>query len=267
MATNGSRPAVAAALRSWRERRQLSQLALAERAKVSQKHLSFIETGRTVPSREMLDYLAHHLEVPLRHRNDLLVAAGYAPRYSTVAWDDDEFAPIREAVHTVLGAHEPAPAIVVDHSWNLLAANRAASVLAEGAAPELLEPQVNVLRLCLHPKGLATRILNLDEWSDHILTNLAKQIAVAPSPPLESLRDELLGHLATMGVTPTTHPEPPRLAVPLHLETADGQLRLLVTIATFGTAMDATLAELTIEAFLPADAASLHILTRRQAHV
>jgi transcriptional regulator with XRE-family HTH domain len=264
VATNGARPAVATAVRAWRERRQLSQLALAERAKVSQKHLSFIETGRTMPSREMLLHLAHHLDVPLRHRNDLLVAAGYAPRYSAVAWDDDEFAPIREAVHTVLHAHEPAPTVVVDHCWNLLAANRAASLLAEDVAPELLEPPVNVLRLCLHPEGLAPRILNLDEWSDHILTNLAKQIALAASPPLEALRDELLGHLASQGVTPTTHPEPPRLAVPLHLDTSDGPLRLLVTIATFGTALDATLAELTIEAFLPADPASLDILTRRQ---
>ena len=245
MATNGSRPPVAVALRAWRDRRQLSQLALAERAQISQKHLSFIETGRTQPSPEMLLHLARHLDVPLRHRNDLLLAAGYAPRYSAVAWDDHEFAPIREAVHTVLYAHEPAPAIVLDHHWNLLAANQAASLLAEGAAPELLEPPVNVLNLCLHPQGLAPRILNLDEWSDHILTNLGKQLALAPSPTLGALRDDLLGHLASLGVTPTTHADPPRLAVPLHLDTPDGHLRLLATIATF--------------------AASHHILNRRHS--
>ena len=264
MAATGGRPRppVAVALKAWRERRRLSQLALATRADVSQRHLAAIEAGKARPSADMLLHLARHLDVPLRQRNDLLLAAGYAPRYSAVAWDDDDFAPVREAVGAVLRAHEPAPAIVVDHRWDLLAGNRAARLLTAGVAPELLVPPVNVLRACLHPDGLARRVRNLGEWADHVLANLGKQLALAPSAPLEALRDELLGHLAALGVTPATGPGPPRLAVPFHLATEAGDLRLLATVATFGTALDATLAELTIEAFLPADDATREALAR-----
>jgi transcriptional regulator with XRE-family HTH domain len=262
MATAGGRPPVAVALRAWRERRRLSQLALAERAEVSQKHLAYIEAGRARPSAEMVLHLARHLDVPLRQTNDLLLAAGYAPRYSAVDWDDPGFAPVREAVAAVLRAHEPAPAVVVDHRWDLLAGNRAARLFTAGVAPELLVPPVNVLRVCLHPDGLARRIRNLGEWGDHVLTNLGKQLALAPSADLGSLRDEMAGHLAAQGVTPATDPGPPRLAVPLHLATEAGDLRLLATVATFGTALDATLAELTIEAFLPADDETRRALAR-----
>lgn len=263
MGANGSRP-VGPLLRAWRERRRLSQLALSELAQVSPKHLSFVETGKALPSPEMVLHLARHLDVPLRHRNELLVAAGYAPRHTAPAWDADELAPIRQAVRAVLAGHEPAPAIVVDRRWNLVEANRAAAVLAEGVAPELLEPPVNVLRSCLHPAGLAPRIKNLDEWADHVLTNLVKQLQLAPDPPLETLYRELLAHADALGVRPRQPDRGTRPAVPLHLATADGEVRLLATIATFGTAVDATLSELAIEAFLPADADSLAILERRR---
>lgn len=264
VATTSSTP-IATVLRTWRQRRNLSQLALAQLAGISQKHLSFIEAGRARPSPEMILHLARHLDVPLRHRNDLLIAAGYAPRYGARAWSDEEFDDIRQAVADVLRAHEPAPAIVVDHSWNLLAANRAAAVLVEDVSEQLLRPPVNALRLCLHPDGIASRIVNLDEWADHILTNLDKQLALAPSATLGALREELAGYLTDLGTTPSIRPDPPRLAVPLHLLTSQGELRLLATISTFGTALDATLAELVIEAFLPADRASREVLTRLAA--
>jgi transcriptional regulator with XRE-family HTH domain len=263
VAANGS-PPVGSLLRSWRERRRLSQLALAHLAQVSPKHLSFVETGRAVPSPEMVLHLARHLDVPLRHRNDLLLAAGYAPRHTALAWDDEELAPIRHAVRAVLAGHEPAPAIVVDRRWDLVDANRAAAVLTEGVAPQLLEPPVNVLRSCLHPAGLAPRIRNVGEWADHILTNLAKQLQLAPDPALEALHEELLGYAEALAVRPGSRDRGTRLAVPLHLATRDGDVRLVATIATFGTAVDATLAELAIEAFLPADAGSRRVLERRR---
>lgn len=231
---------------------------------MSPKHVSFVETGRSLPSPEMVLYLARHLEVPPRHRNDLLLAAGYAPRHTALTWDDDGFAPIRRAVRAVLTGHEPAPAIVVDRRWNLVAANRAASILTEGVVPELLEPPVNVLRTCLHPDGLARRIANLGEWAEHIIGNVEKQVQLAPDPSLKALRSELVSYLDALGVTPRTLLDGTRLAVPLHLATADGDVRLLATIATFGTAVDATLSELTIEAFLPADPETARALERRQ---
>jgi len=261
--TNGHLP-VGTLLRSWRERRRLSQLALSELAEVSPKHLSFVETGRSRPSPEMVLHLARHLEVPLRHRNELLLAAGYAPRHTVLAWDDDELAPVRAAVHAVLAGHEPAPAIVVDRHWNLLGANRAASLLADGVAPELLVPPVNVLRTCLHPDGLAPRIRNLDEWADHLLANLAKQVRLAPDPALLALHEELAAYATDLGAPSRTPGDGTRLAVPLHLATPEGDVRLLATIATFGTALDATLSELVIEAFLPADPASRAVLERRR---
>lgn len=251
-------------LRSWRQRRRLSQLALAELAEVSPKHLSFVETGRSRPSPEMVLHLARHLDVPLRHRNELLLAAGYAPRHTALAWDDDELAPAREAVRAVLAGHEPAPAIVVDRHWNLLGANRAASLLGDGVAPDLLAPPVNVLRACLHPRGLAGRIRNLDEWADHVLANLAKQVQVVADPVLLALHEELAGYASELGETPRAPGDGTRLAVPLHLATPDGDVRLLATIASFGTALDATLSELVIEAFLPADAETRAVLERRR---
>jgi transcriptional regulator with XRE-family HTH domain len=259
------RTPVGTLLREWRERRRLSQLALAERATVSPKHLSFIETGRSRPSPEMVLHLAGHLEVPLRHRNELLLAAGYAPRYTTRSWEDAEFGPIRRILGSVLSAHEPAPALVVDRHWNLLAANRAVALLTDDVAPELLEAPVNVVRVCMHPRGLARRIVNLDEWAAHVIANLAKQLALTADPELRSLHDDVVGSVAALGIAPRVDGDQTRLAVPMRLRTGDGEARLLATIATFGTAVDATLSELTVEAFLPADEATASLLARRMA--
>jgi transcriptional regulator with XRE-family HTH domain len=252
-------------LRWWRERRRLTQIDLGGEAEVSAKHISFIETGRTMPSRDMILHLARHLNVPLRDRNAMLLAAGYAPQFSELSWDHVELAPIREVIDEVVTAHEPYPAIVVDRHWRLLTANSASRALTDGVAAELLEPPVNVLRVCLHPRGLATRIVNLDEWVDHVLGNLGRQHDLSPDDELESLRTEVLGYARLAGCEPRTQFGPGRLAVPMHLRVAEGSLRLLVTVATFGTALDATLSELIIETFLPADPETKAILQTRAA--
>jgi transcriptional regulator with XRE-family HTH domain len=254
-------------LRWWREQRRLTQLDLGTQAEVSAKHISFIETGRTVPSRDMVLHLARHLDVPLRDRNALLLAAGYAPQFSELSWDDDQFASTRQLLSEVVGAHEPNPAIVVDRHWQLLTANRASRIHREGVAPELLEPPVNVLRLCLHPRGLAPRIVNLDEWVDHVVSGLDRQHDLFPDRELEDLRNEMIEYARFAGCEPKTHIGPGRLAVPMHLRVPEGSVRLLVTIATFGTALDATLSELTIETFLPAEPRTAAILRARSRNL
>jgi transcriptional regulator with XRE-family HTH domain len=179
-------------LRDWRQRRRLSQLDLAVQADVSTRHLSFVETGRSKPSRELVLHLAEHLEVPLRQRNALLLAAGYAPAYPGRPLDASELAPVRRALDRLLAGHHPFPAIVVDHRWDLVTANDAAfSVLAESIDPRLLTPPVNTLRLVLHPDGLAPRIANLDEYGAHILLRLDRQAAAAADPDLVALGEEL----------------------------------------------------------------------------
>jgi transcriptional regulator with XRE-family HTH domain len=250
-------------LREWRHRRRLSQLDLAVEAEVSARHLSFVETGRSTPSRELILHLADHLEVPLRERNNLLLAAGYAPVYRETALDDDAMAPVRDALDQLLAGHAPYPAVVVDQRWNLVSANAPANaVLTEGVAGHLLRPPINTLRVSLHPEGLAPRIANLAEYSAHLITRLQRQAAVAGDPALTALVDELRAY---PGVgDPAATPEPVELLfVPLRLRvgaTGDGdggegsELRFFSTIATFGTALDITLAELAIESFFPADA-------------
>jgi transcriptional regulator with XRE-family HTH domain len=240
-------------LRDWRRRRRLSQLELALEAGVSARHVSFVETGRSRPSPEMVLHLAEQLEVPLRERNQLLLAAGYAPRYGQRALEEPEMALVREALDQVLAAHDPYPALVVDRGWSLVAANRSAGALMAGIAPELLEPPANVLRASLHPDGLAPRIVNLGEWRAHLLERLARQATVTGDPSLAALHEEL-----------RSYPAPPHegalgpagdIFVPLRLRAGDGgELRLFSTIATFGAAVDVTVAELSIESFFPADA-------------
>ncbi|HEY8547737.1 MAG TPA: helix-turn-helix transcriptional regulator, partial [Acidimicrobiales bacterium] len=244
-------------VRHWRRQRGLTQEQLADDAGVSLKHLSFVENGRTRPSREMVLHLARHLDVPLRERNELLVTAGYAPEYGDTPWHDPGFDVVRSALHDVLGAHEPWPAIVVDRRWDLLAANDAASLLTEGVDPSLLAPPVNVLRLCLHPAGLARRIVNLADWHDHIIGNLRGR-----GPDLDALREELAGYRPRNGAPPAT-PACGGLAVPLHLRTPEGDLRFYATAATFTTAVDVTVSELLVETFLPADAATRERLEQR----
>ena len=189
-------------LRDWRTRRRMSQLDLASDAGISSRHLSFVETGRSRPSREMVLHLADHLDVPLRARNSLLIAAGYAPTYHATDLDAPEMQSVRTAIERVLVGHEPYPAILVDRRWELVAANRAVAVLIDGVAPELLEPPVNVLRASLHPNGLAQRIVNLAEWAEHIIGGLRRQIAVTGDEDLRALEIELSEYAAAQGAAP-----------------------------------------------------------------
>ena len=257
-------PAVGHLLREWRSRRRLSQLDLANVAGISARHLSFVETGRSRPSREMVLHLADQLDVPLRERNALLIAGGFAPTFHATDFDAPEMQPVRDAVDRLLAAHEPYPAILVDRRWNLMAANRAAIVLVDGVAPGLLDPPCNVLRATLHPEGLSSRIQNLDEWFDHILGNLRRQVAVTGDEDLRALADELVGYATELGVAvPPPHEGSRAIAVPMRVRTDDGELAFITMIATFGTALDITLTELAIETFLPADAATAAALQRR----
>src|SRR4051794_20602584 len=209
-------------LRDWRQRRRLSQLDLSVEAEVSTRHLSFVETGRSKPSRELVLHLAEHLDVPLRDRNALLTAAGYAPVYRETRLDDASMAPVRDALDTILAGHEPYPALIVDAHWNLVAANAALTVLLEGVAPHLLEPPVNALRVSLHPDGMAARIENLDEWSAHLLERLHRQIAVSADAALVELRDELVRYPGVVERAPAGDDPASMLFVPLKLRADDG---------------------------------------------
>jgi transcriptional regulator with XRE-family HTH domain len=255
MTATTRRPAVGALLRDWRRRRRLSQLDLALEAGVSARHLSFVETGRSRPSAEMVVQLAEHLDVPLRDRNALLLAAGFAPAYGQRDLDAPEMGPVREAIDRVLRGHEPYPAVVVDRHWGMVAGNRAIPVLTAGVAEHLLEPPVNVLRLSLHPDGLAPRIANLGEWRAHLLDRLGRQAVVSGDPALFALHEELA---ALPGGPPAAAPDldAGAIAVPLRLRAGDAELSFISTATTFGTATDVTLSELAIESFFPADEAT-----------
>ena len=247
-------------LRDWRRRRRLSQLDLALEADVSARHVSFVETGRAKPSADMVIQLAEHLEVPLRDRNTLLLAAGFAPAYAQRDLDEPEMGPVREAIDRVLRGHEPYPAVVVDRHWGLVAANRAVPLLIGGAADHLLEPPVNVLRLSLHPDGMAPRIVNLGEWRAHLLDRLGRQAVVSGDPALFALHEELAGYPGGEGGH-VPDLEAGAIAVPLRLRTDDGELAFISTATTFGTATDVTVSELAIESFFPADDATAGVLT------
>jgi len=254
-------------LRAWRQRRRRSQLDLALDAEVSQRHVSFVESGRASPSREMLLRLAEQLDVPLRERNALLLAAGYAPLYPERPLDDRAMHAVRNAVDLILRAHGPYPALAVDRHWILVAANAAVTALMAGIAdPAQLAPPVNVLRLSLHPHGLAPRIANLAEWRAHLLERLRRQVQASADPVLASL----LAELAALNPPPgrrdaesVQHP-PGGLVVPLELDTAEGRLSLMSTTTVFGTPVEVTLSELAIEAFYPADEATAGRLDRLQ---
>jgi transcriptional regulator with XRE-family HTH domain len=258
-ATTTQRSTVGPLLREWRRRRRLSQLELALEAGVSARHLSFVETGRSRPSPEMVVHLAEHLDVPLRDRNTLLLAAGYAPLYGQRALEEPEMGPVRDAIDQVLAAHEPYPALVVDRHWGMVAANRAVGLLIQGVAEELLAPPVNVLRLSLHPDGLAPRIANLAAWRAHLLDRLERQAAGSGDPALHALLDELR-ELPGGDDGSTADLVAGDIAVPLRLRAGDAVLSFISTVTTFGTAMDVTVAELSIEAFYPADAATAEAL-------
>jgi transcriptional regulator with XRE-family HTH domain len=244
-------------LRTWRKRRHFSQLDLAAEADVSQRHLSFIESGRAAPSRDMLVHLAERLRIPLRERNALLVAAGFAPVYRERRLEEPGFEAARRVIELILKGHEPYPALAVDRHWNLLLANESVYRLLTGIAPMLLEPPVNVLRLSLHPDGLAPRIANFRDWRGHVLARLAQQADNAADRGLVGLMDELERYPVPFDAKP---PGPSRdaellgLAVPLELTADCGVLSFLSTTTVFGTPNDISLAELAIESFFPANA-------------
>ncbi|MER7789553.1 helix-turn-helix transcriptional regulator [Streptomyces sp. NPDC097640] len=249
---------VGALLREWRRRRRLSQLELALLADSSARHLSCVETGRARPSRAMVLRLSAALDVPLRERNTLLMAADYAPAYRESSLDDEDMASVRAALDMMLAAHEPFPAVVVDRLWNVLTGNRAMSVLMDGIPPHLLEPRPNVYRLTLHPDGLARRLANLDEVRALFLERLRRQADANGDAELRALYEEVRAYPApTDAITPnadtrtTTRPSP--IQVPLRVRTPMGELSMFGTMATFGAPADVTLSELAIELFYPLD--------------
>ncbi|WP_370944676.1 helix-turn-helix domain-containing protein [Amycolatopsis sp. cg5] len=243
----------AVALRDWRTRRRLSQLELALRAGTTQRHVSFMERGRSVPGRGMVVRVAESLELPLRERNGLLLAAGYAPTYPETTLDDPRLRPILDGMQRLLDGHRPYPAIVVDRYGTLVAHNDRFTLLTEGVDAELLRAPCNVLRLALHPRGMAPRIHNLGDWARHILERLTQEIARTPDDRLSALRTELEGYVPAPGVPEDGHLG---FAVPVRLSSSLGELRLLTAITTFATAVDVTVSELKLETFLPADDAT-----------
>jgi transcriptional regulator with XRE-family HTH domain len=251
----GARDPFGVHLRHWRTHRRLSQLDLAQEAEVSTRHLSYVETGRAAPSREMVLRLAERLDVPLRERNALLVAAGFAPMYRQRSLDDPAMASARRAVDLVLKGHEPFPALAVDRHWNLVAHNALVPMLMAGAAPELVKPPINVLRLSLHPDGLASRIANLAQWRAHLLERLQQQIAATGDTALQALHDELEAYPTPQVShdTPAVDTELSGLVVPFQLATPNGVLSFISTTTIFGTPVDVTLQELAVESFFPAD--------------
>lgn len=256
-------PGAGALLREWRRRRRLTQLDLALDAGISARHLSFVETGRSTPSPEMVLLLAEQLGVPFRERNQMLLAAGHAPVFPERALEDPEMAPVREALDLILGGHDPNPAVVVDRGWNLVAANAAMTTLGDWVDPALLEPPVNVMRVGLHPRGMAARILNLGEVHAHFAGRLERQVAITGDADLAALLDEVRGY-----------PHPPYEHDPAS-EIAAGniltplmrvrgpderELSFFFTVATFGTAVEVTASELSIELGFPADAPTAEFL-------
>ena len=248
-------------LRRWRTARRMSQLELAVRAGTTQRHVSFIEQGRSRPGRGVVVRLAESLELTLRERNELLLAAGFAPAFPESPLDDEALRPVRRALDTILDGHLPYPAMVVRPHGILLTANRAFELFHQDVDPALLAPPVNVFRLALHPDGVAPRVRNLPEWGRHITENLQAQLRRSPDPSLEALLAELEGYLAPL---PRQAPVL-GFAVPLELASADGDVRLITTLTSFATAADVTLAELHLEAFLPADDETARILRERHA--
>ena len=250
-------------IREWRQRRRLTQLDLASDAEISTRHLSFLETGRAQPSREMVLKLAERLQVPLREQNTLLVAAGFAPVYPERRLSDPALDAARKAVDLVLKGHEPYPALAVDRHWTMVTANAAVAPLLAGVDAELLKPPVNVLRLSLHPKGLAPRIANLPEWRAHLLARLHNQIEATADATLTALLEELRRYPAHGAATSRTGTRDyAGIVVPLELVTETGTLAFFSTTTVFGTPVDVTLAELAVEAFFPADAATAQALRK-----
>lgn len=252
-------------LREWRARRHRSQLDLALEANISTRHLSFLETGRSQPSREMLLHLAEQLAIPLRERNVLLVAAGFAPIFPERALDDPALQAARMAIDQVLAGHEPYPALAIDRHWTLVAHNAAILPLMAGLPAELLQPPVNVLRASLHPAGLAPRIANLAEWRGHLFARLRRQIDLTADPVLINLLAELQQYPGGARSTTSAERAYGEVAVPFELITDSGTLAFLSTTMVFGTPIDITLSELALEFFFPANTATADALQRAAA--
>ena len=248
-------------LRDWRQRRHLSQLDLACDAEISTRHLSFIETGRASPSRDMVLRLAERLEVPLRSRNTLLTAAGFAPMFAERPLADPALDSARIAIDHLLAAHEPFPALAVDRHWTLIASNDAARRLMGTVDLSRFGPAVNVLRLSLHPDGLASRIVNFNQWRSHILARLRRQVDASADPVLEALGTELAAYpIPSHAATAADEPHYGDVIIPLRLDTEFGVLSFLSTTTIFGTPVDVTLAEIALETFFPADPETAHSL-------
>jgi transcriptional regulator with XRE-family HTH domain len=264
-ATTDTRPGVGGLLRTWRLRRHLSQLDLANEATVSARHLSFVENGRSRPSRELVLHLAEHLDVPLRERNSLLLAAGYAPSYGRTPLEDDAMTPVREALDQVLAGHEPFPAIVVDRHWDVVAANRPAfEIMSDGVDPALLQPPINALRVTLHPEGLARRVVNFAEYAAHLVDRLRREALAYADDQLLALHDELCSYPGVAG-SASPGDTAGQVFVPLTLRVGEAVLSFFSMLATFGTARDITVEELAVESFFPADAATAAALRARWA--
>lgn len=232
---------------------------------MSSRHLSFVETGRSRPSRELVLHLAEALEVPLRDRNALLLAAGYSPVFRQTPIEAPEMEPVRNALDLVLSAHAPYPALVIDRMWNLVTGNTALGIFIEGVRPELLAPPINVLRVSLHPDGFARRVVNFEEYSSHLLARLRRQADLSGDPEMAALYEELAGY---PGVSLDLATAEARVAatdvvLPVRVRSDDGELSFFSTIATFGTPIDITLDDLAIESFFPADEPTAAVLRRR----
>jgi transcriptional regulator with XRE-family HTH domain len=267
MATVSSQPSIGPLLREWRERRRLSQLELALDAGISTRHLSFVETGRSRPGREMLLRILEQLEVPFREQNRLLLASGHAPAFPERSLEDPELLPVRAAVDQILTRHEPYPAVVVDRAWNLVAANSAMRGLTEEVVidPALLEPPVNIMRLGFHPRGLAPLIVNLGRWRAHFCQRLERQLAVTGDPDLAALLEEIAGYpIPGDEPDPAPDPEAREMLGPVRFRApGGGELSFFGMFATFDTPFEVTTSELAMELLFPADQATAEALADR----
>jgi transcriptional regulator with XRE-family HTH domain len=248
-----AQPPIGDRLRAWRERRGLSQLELSLRAEVSTRHLSFVETGRSRPGRELVLRIAEELAIPLRERNALLIAAGFAPVFQQRSFQDPSFDSVRGIIRLALETHKPFPAYVIDRYWNVVASNAAVPELYEGVAPELVRPPINVIRLMLNPKGMAPRIANFAAWWTHLLAQLRRQIDLTADPLLGRLLQEALS-FPRPSAEECADIAADRVAIPLEITTSLGLLSFVSTTTIFGTPADVTLEEIALEVLYPADA-------------
>jgi transcriptional regulator with XRE-family HTH domain len=261
-------PSLGDHLRAWRRIKRMSQLDLALEAEISARHLSFIETGRSKASREMVLRLAERLEAPPRQANAMLMAAGYAPVFSEHALCDPALGEARAMIDLILESQKPFPAFALDRGWNIVASNGALPQLFEGVSGALLAAPVNAMRISLHPEGLAPRILNYSEWREHLLSRLRRQAATSADPVVADLLDEVSAYPAPKGAArPTPVVADGAIAVPLRMTTSLGVLSFISTTTVFGTPLDVTLSELAVELFFAADAATAAAVRGGKAHV